>query len=261
MRTRYNGKPTITISSDIRPGSKLSSAQTRQKVQEYFKKNAHDFPEVTVSFGGEFESTNKSYASLGIAFLIAVLGIYMVLASQFRDYFQPLIILTAVPFAVIGVAFGAFFTRTVFTIGSFIATVGLSGVAVNNTILMIDFMNKRLRAGKDLRTAVMESCAARMRPVLITTVTTILGLLPMAVGIPSKSISWAPMANAFVTGLSSATILALLITPANYELLHQMRTGIRRRRFRSLRKKNSRKSYKTKVEVDSERSVILIKYD
>jgi HAE1 family hydrophobic/amphiphilic exporter-1 len=261
VRTRYNSKPTITISSDIKPGSKLSPAQTRKKVQEYFNKNAYDFPEVTLSFGGEFESTSKSYASLGIAFIIAILGIYMVLASQFRDYFQPLIILTAVPFAIIGVAFGAFFTRNVFTIGSFIATVGLSGVAVNNTILMIDFMNKRLRAGKDLRTAIMESCAARMRPVLITTVTTILGLLPMAIGIPSKSISWAPMANAFVTGLSSATILALLITPANYELIHQMRTRIRRRKFKSLRKKKGQSSNKTKVEVDPERSVIMVKYN
>jgi multidrug efflux pump subunit AcrB len=239
VRTRYNGKPSITISSDIRPGSKLSPARTQKKVLAFFNKNAENFPGVTISFGGEFESTNKSYASLGIAFLIAILGIYMVLASQFRDYVQPLTILTAVPFAIIGVSFGAFFSRTVFTIGSFIATVGLSGVAVNDTIILIDFMNKRLRAGKDLRSAIMESCAARMRPVLITTITTILGLLPMAIGIPSKSISWAPMASAFVTGLSSATVLTLLITPANYELLHHMRARIRQRKFRLLRRKKT----------------------
>jgi multidrug efflux pump subunit AcrB len=240
MRTRYNGKPTITISSDIRPGSKLSPAQTQKRVQTYFDKHAQDFPGVALSFGGEFESTNKSYISLGIAFLIAIMGIYMVLASQFRDYVQPLLILTAVPFAIIGVAYGAFFTRTVFTIGSFIASVGLSGVAVNNTIILIDFMNKRQRIGKNLRAAIIESCAARMRPVLITTITTILGLLPMAIGIPSKSISWAPMASAFVTGLSSATILSLLITPANYELLHQMRTRLHQRKFRSLRQRKTR---------------------
>jgi multidrug efflux pump subunit AcrB len=240
IRTRYNGKPSITIGSDIRPGSKLSPAQTQKRVQAYFDQNAQDFPGVTLSFGGEFESTNKSYISLGIAFLIAILGIYLVLASQFRDYAQPLLILTAIPFAIIGVAFGAFFTRTVFTIGSFIASVGLSGVAVNNTILLIDFMNKRLRSGKNLRDAIIESCAARMRPVLITTITTILGLLPMAIGIPSKSISWAPMASAFVTGLSSATILSLLITPANYELLHQMRTRIHQRKFKLLRQRKTR---------------------
>lgn len=238
LRTRYNGKPSITISSDIRPGSKLSPAQTQKKVLDYFQKHADAFSGITISFGGEFESTNKSYTSLGIAFFIAILGIYMVLATQFRDYLQPLIILTAVPYAIIGVAYGAFITRNVFTIASFIATVGLSGVAVNNTILLIDFMNKCLRRGHDLRRSVIESCAARIRPVLITTITTILGLLPMALGIPSKSISWSPMASAFVTGLSSATILALLLTPANYELLHMMRSRTWRKKFRKLRQQN-----------------------
>ncbi len=241
VQSRYQGKPTITISADIRPGSNLSSAFVQNRVRAFFQENAARLPGVNVSFGGEFESTNKSYASLGIAFCIAILGIYMVLATQFRDYLQPLLILTAVPFAIIGVSYGIFFTRTVFTIGSFIATVGLSGVAVNNTILLIDFMNKRRRVGKALRQAILESCAARMRPVLITTVTTVLGLLPMAIGIPSKSISWAPMATAFVTGLCSSTVLALLITPANFEFLEQLRSRSRQRRFKQLRRRNGRK--------------------
>lgn len=238
MRARYQGKPTITISADIQPGSNLSSALVQKKVAAFYQTSADRLVGTTIAFGGEFESTSKSYASLGLAFCIAILGIYMVLATQFRDYLQPLLILSAVPFAIIGVAYGIFFSRTIFTIGSFIATVGLSGVAVNNTILLIDFMNKRLRAGKPLRQAILESCAARMRPVLITTVTTVLGLLPMAIGIPSKSISWAPMATAFVTGLCSSTILALLITPANFEFLEQLRSRMRQRRFKTLRQRN-----------------------
>ncbi len=237
VRARYQGKPAITISADIRPGANISSALVQKKVQDYFQKLGPQMPGVSISFGGEFESTVKSYASLGFAFAIAILGIYLVLASQFKDYLQPLIILTAVPFALIGVSLGTFFTRTIFTIGSFIATVGLSGVAVNNTILLIDFMNSRHRAGRPLRQAVLDACAARMRPVLITTITTLLGLLPMAIGIPSKSISWAPMATAFVTGLFSSTVLALLITPANYELLGNLRSRLRRRRIKALRRK------------------------
>jgi multidrug efflux pump subunit AcrB len=112
--------------------------------------------------------------------------------------------------------------------------VGLSGVAVNNTLLLIDFMNKRLRSGKPVRQAILEACATRMRPVMITTVTTMLGLLPMAIGIPHKSISWAPMATTFVSGLVSSTTLALLITPANYELLEQMRARLRRRKIKDV---------------------------
>lgn len=234
-RTRYQGKPTITITADLRPGTKLSAVAALLNIEDFFDRNPQHFPGVSLSYGGEFESTAKSYTSLSIAFIIAIMGIYMVLSSQFRDYLQPLIILTAVPFALIGVSFGLFFTRTIFTIGSFIATVGLAGVAVNNTLLLIDFMNKRVRRGKALRQAILEACAARMRPVLITTVTTIIGLMPMAIGIPSKSISWSPMAIAFVTGLSSATILALLLTPANYELLGQIRSRLRRKKIKSLR--------------------------
>lgn len=238
MRARYQGKPAITISADIQPGANLSSALVQKKVAAFYEASADQLPGTTIAFGGEFESTGKSFASLGLAFCIAIMGIYMVLATQFRDYWHPLLILTAVPFAIIGVTYGILFSRTIFTIGSFIATVGLSGVAVNNTILLIDFMNKRIRAGKPLRQAILESCAARMRPVLITTVTTVLGLLPMAIGIPSKSISWAPMATAFVTGLCSSTILALLITPANYEILGQIRSRMRQRKFKALRRQN-----------------------
>ncbi len=237
VRSRFQGRPTITLSADIRPGSKLSPAGVQKMVKNYYGQELARMPGVSLTFGGEFESTMKSYVSLGIAFGIAILGIYLVLASQFRDYFQPLIILTAVPFALIGVSFGLFVTRTYFTIGSFIAAVGLSGVAVNNTILLIDFMNKRLRQGRPMRQAVMESCAARMRPVLITTVTTFLGLLPMAIGIPHKSISWAPMATTFVAGLASATILALLVTPANFEFLGQIRTNLSRRKMRKMRQR------------------------
>jgi HAE1 family hydrophobic/amphiphilic exporter-1 len=236
VRARYQGKPTITITADLKPGSKLSAAAVQHAVQAYFDKNPGKFLGVGLSYGGEFESTTKSYTSLAAAFAIAIMCIYLVLASQFRDYFQPIIILTAVPFALIGVSLGLFVTRTMFTVGSFVATVGLSGVAVNNTLLLIDFMNKRVRQGKELRQAVVEACAARMRPVLITTVTTTIGLLPMAIGFPNKSITWSPMAIAFVTGLSSSTLLALLMTPANYELLGRMRSKIRSRRLRLLRR-------------------------
>lgn len=228
VRSRYKGVPTITISADIREGSELSSARVRDRVNNYFRKAGDGFTNVSLSWGGEFEATSRSYTSLTAAFFLALMLIYMVLSSQFNDYFQPIIIISAVPFALIGVVMGLFFTRTTFTIGSFMAIVGLAGVAVNNSLLLIEFMNVRVRAGRPLRDAIIEACAARMRPVLITTVTTLLGLLPMAIGIPSKSISWAPMAMSFVTGLASATILALLIVPVEYEFLENIRRWIKR---------------------------------
>jgi len=223
VKSRYKGKPTITLTADIKPGSRLSPARVQVLVNNFEKSKADEFSGITLAYGGEFESTSKSYASLTMAFFIALLAIYMVLATQFRDYVQPLIIISSVPMALIGVVFGLLITRTTFTLGSFLAIIGLAGLAVNDSLLLIDFMNVRIRQGKPLRQAIIESCAARMRPVLITTITTTLGLLPMAVGIPSKSISWAPMATAFVSGLISATVLTLLITPANYEAFEQLK--------------------------------------
>ncbi len=227
VRSRYKGEPTITITADIREGAKLSPSGVQKAVSAYFEANPDRFENVTLSYGGEFEATSRSFRSLFFAFFIAVLLIYMVLSSQFNDYFQPMIIISAVPFAIIGVVMGLFFTRTVFTVGSFMAVVGLAGVAVNDSLLIIEFINVRRRMGRSLRDAVIEACAARMRPVLITTLTTILGLLPMAIGFPHKSISWAPMATAFVSGLASATMLALLIVPVEYELFEQKKASLK----------------------------------
>jgi multidrug efflux pump subunit AcrB len=229
VRTRYKGRPTVTITADIKPGSPLSPARVQVLVDRFYESHRNQLEGATLSYGGEFDSTSRSYTSLTFAFFIAVLAIYMVLSSQFNDYFQPMMIITAVPFALIGVVMGLFLSRTTFTIGSFMAIVGLAGVAVNDSLLLIDFMNQRIRRGRPLRDAVIEASAARMRPVLITTVTTILGLLPMAIGIPQKSISWAPMATAFVAGLSSATILALLVIPVEYEAVEQIKRFFRRK--------------------------------
>jgi HAE1 family hydrophobic/amphiphilic exporter-1 len=226
--SRYKGKPTLTITADIRPGSRLSPARVKVLVSQFFETIGPRMPGVSLSYGGEFESTSKSYRSLVFAFFIAVLAIYLVLSSQFKDYIQPLIIIAAVPYALIGVVVGLFLTRTTFTVGSFLAIIGLAGIAVNDALLLIDFINARARQNKGLREAILEACAARMRPVIITTITTMLGLLPMAFGIPNRSISWAPMATAFVAGLTSATFLTLLITPANYELAIQFKDFTRR---------------------------------
>jgi multidrug efflux pump subunit AcrB len=228
VTSRYKGKPTVTLTADITSGSRLSPARVQVLVNNFVKSEADEFSGITLAYGGEFETTSKSYASLTMAFFIALLAIYMVLATQFKDYFQPLMIISSVPMALIGVVFGLLITRTTFTLGSFLAIIGLTGLAVNDSLLLIDFMNVRLRQGKHLRRAIIESCAARMRPVLITTITTTLGLLPMAIGIPNKSISWAPMATAFVSGLISATVLTLLITPVNYEAFEQLKAFLRK---------------------------------
>ncbi len=220
---RHDTKPAVTITADIKNGSKLSASRVKvllqDKINEITKKN----PSILISFGGEFETTNRAYSSLAIAFVISIMAIYLVLASQFNDYLQPFIILSAVAFAFIGVVFGMFITNSTFTIGSFMAVIGLAGISVNDSLILIDFMNKNKLKNLNLRQGIINACKTRMRPVIITTVTTLLGLLPMSIGIPNKSIMWAPMATAFVTGLTSATFLTLLIIPVEYEIAEKIK--------------------------------------
>ena len=228
VRTRYNGKPALTISANIKSGSKLSSGRVQVLVSRFAESLPEKYPGVSVAYGGEFETTRRTYSSLSFALIVAVLFIYLVLATQLWDYLQPLIIITAILFAIIGVVVGMFVTRSTFTIGSFMAMVGLAGVTVNDSIVLMDFINVRRRLGRTERQAVIEACSIRMRPVIITTVTTVLGMLPMAIGIPRKSIAWSPMAMAFVSGLACATMLALLMVPVEYELSEALRRRARR---------------------------------
>jgi HAE1 family hydrophobic/amphiphilic exporter-1 len=156
---------------------------------------------------------------LTYAFSVALLVIYLILATQFRSYLQPLIILSAIVFSLIGVVFGKLITQGLFTVNSFIAVVGVTGVVVNDSLVLVDFINKRYLSGMTRREAIREGIRIRLRPILLTTLTTTLGLLPMALGIPSYSLVWGAMASTFVTGLCTATFLTLFIVPIEWDLL------------------------------------------
>ncbi len=121
---------------------------------------------------------------------------------------------------------GIFVTRQVFTVNNFIAVIGLAGVAVNDSIVLIDFIHNARLKGAKLRDAVIEGCQRRMRPILLTTITTALGLLPTALGIPYYSMVWGGMANSFVYGVSTATLLVITVTPPIYELIESIKIKI-----------------------------------
>ncbi|MGD8914421.1 MAG: efflux RND transporter permease subunit, partial [Candidatus Thiodiazotropha sp.] len=216
---RYQGQRAISLKADIREGAPTSTPAVVSVVKSHYEKIRDDFPGATVTFGGEHEDTQRSFESLGYAFIIAVLVMYILLATQFQSYLQPLIILSAIVFALIGVVFGKLVTQSLFTINSFIAMIGVAGVVVNDALVLIDFINKRYRKGLSRREAIIEGVHIRLRPILLTTLTTTLGLLPMAIGFPSYSLIWGTMASTFVTGLATATALTLFIIPVLWDLL------------------------------------------
>ncbi|OBQ57527.1 efflux RND transporter permease subunit [Halodesulfovibrio spirochaetisodalis] len=215
---RFQGERAITLSANLKTGSSYSPAYIVKEVLKYYSTIRTKYPGATLNFAGEYESTQKSYSSLMFAFLIAVLIIYVILATQFNSYVQPFIILSAVVFALIGVVYGVFLTRTLFTINSFIATIGVTGVVVNDSLVLIAFLNNLSRGGMHRDEAVYEGVRMRLRPILLTTLTTTLGLLPMAVGIPYYSLNWGTMAATFVTGLCTATLLTLFIVPVLWHI-------------------------------------------
>ncbi|MBN2809079.1 MAG: efflux RND transporter permease subunit [Deltaproteobacteria bacterium] len=216
---RYNSNRAITLTANLKNDTRLSLPAVVQIVKAYYRSIISSYPGAEVDFAGEFESTRRSYTSLAYAFIIAILAIYMILALQFQSYLQPFIILSAVGFALIGVVFGKFLTQGLFTVNSFIAVVGVTGVVVNDSLVLIDFINRAyLRLG-DRRAAIREGIRVRLRPIILTTLTTTLGLLPMAIGFPYYSLVWGSMASTFVTGLCTATFLTLLIVPLEWDLL------------------------------------------
>ncbi len=216
---RYNLNRSINLTANLKSGSRLSTPAVVQIIKDYYRGIAAGYPGAEVNFAGEFASTKRSYTSLSYAFLIAILAIYTILALQFQSYLQPLIILSAVAFALIGVVFGKLLTQGLFTVNSMIAIVGVTGVVVNDSLVLIDFINRAYHRSGNRREAIIEGIRTRLRPILLTTLTTTLGLLPMAIGFPYYSLIWGSMASTFVTGLCTATFLTLFIVPIEWDLL------------------------------------------
>ncbi len=216
---RFQGQRAITLTANLRSGATHSSTGIVNLVKNHYNTVRDDFPGATLNFAGEFESTRNSFISLTYAFLIAIMLIYLILAAQFQSYLHPLAILLAVSFALIGIIFGTMLSRTLFTVNSFIAVVGVTGVVVNDSLVLIEFINRRYRSGLPRRQAIIEATHIRLRPILLTTLTTTLGLLPMAIGFPEYSIVWGTMAMTFVTGLCTATFLTIFVVPVQWDLI------------------------------------------
>ena len=169
--------------------------------------------------GGQRQEMERSFDSMRLAILLAVFMVYLVMASQFESLLHPFVILFAVPFSIVGAIGILYLTRTPVSIVVLIGGILLAGIVVNNAIILIDYTNRLRRAGKAKIDAVREACLVRLRPILMTTSTTVLGLLPMALGLGEGAELRTPMALTVVGGLLTSTLLTLIVIPALYLLL------------------------------------------
>ncbi|MEE9392738.1 MAG: efflux RND transporter permease subunit [Planctomycetota bacterium] len=217
-RYHYDGDRTVLVTADV-DTALTSSNEVNQVLAERMKGLMDQYPGVTLYYGGEFEETQRSFASLGKAFVISLLCIFTILAAQFRSYVLPLVVISAVPLAFLGVIFGLVIMGFPVTIMSMIAIVGLAGISVNDSLVLVQFVENERRAGKDVVDALVAGGRNRLRAIILTTATTVLGLLPMTFELTGKSKIWSPFAATLSFGLVVASLLTLFFVPAVYLLI------------------------------------------
>ena len=222
---RTNGARTLTVEADKPDG--VNSSSKVSDLQDYFVGIDDWNPAVRIAFKGETEDQAEAEEFLTRAFIAALFLMAIILVTQFNSFFQALLILTAVAFSTVGVLLGLLVTNQPFGIVmSGIGVIALAGIVVNNNIVLIDTFNRLRAAGADAFEAALLTCSQRLRPVLLTTITTILGLTPMVLGMNIDLVSrhvevggpstqwWTQLATAVAGGLAFATVLTLVVTPS-----------------------------------------------
>jgi multidrug efflux pump subunit AcrB len=174
--------------------------------------------DVIVTFKGEVDSMRSALTGFSGVLPLAMVLIYLVMVSLFRSYLDPLVIMFAVPLGFIGVIWMLLLTNTSINVESLIGTLMMIGIDVANSVLLVDFANRRLQEGMPLEEAVVEAGRLRIRPILMTSLATILGLAPMALGIGEGSETNMPLARAVIGGLTVSTAMTLLFVPVLHVL-------------------------------------------
>ncbi len=179
--------------------------------------------DITALVSGQSEEMQASFESMQFALVLAVFLVYLVMASQFESLIHPFVILFTIPLALVGAVLALFITGTTVNIVAFIGVIMLAGIVVNNAIVLVDLINQLRAQGKDRYDAIIEAGVARLRPILMTSLTTALGLLPMAMGFGEGSEVRTPMAITVIGGLVVSTLLTLLVIPVVYSLMDRKR--------------------------------------
>jgi len=218
----YNYRRSINVEADLGATSP-NTIEANHYIRDEWAKIQADYPGVGLDFTGAFDDIQESLDAMLMLGLFGLGLIYLILATQFRSYFQPLLILVTVPMAFTGVSFGLFVTQQPLSLYTMYGIVALTGIAVNAAIVLIDAANTRINAGMRPLHAIMYAARRRVIPILMTTLTTIAGLFSLATGLGGKSLLWGPVAASMVFGLFVATILTLFLVPVLFRAFMRLR--------------------------------------
>jgi multidrug efflux pump subunit AcrB len=212
----YDLERMARITADVLPGFTAENV-TNNIIA---KLDAYNFPDgVHYAIGGEQENRKEAFGGMAKTVLLAVFGIFAVLVLQFRSFVQPLIVFAAIPFALIGAFIALFISGYTFSFTAFIGLTSLVGIVVNNSIILVDYANQMRRDGLEKMDAIMAAAKTRFVPIVLTTLTTVGGLLPLTL---SGSSMWSPMGWAIIGGLLVSTLLTLIVVPVLYKVLGKM---------------------------------------
>ena len=208
---RYNQRRSVAVTADV-----FDADKTKQITEAIIER----LPEIQLPEGsefyiaGEYETQQESFGDLGQLLLVALLSIFAVLVAQFRSLIQPVVIFSAIPLAFTGCILALFFTGWTFSFFAFVGFTSLVGIVVNNSIILVDYTNQLIRGGTPLREALETACQTRFQPIVLTSVTTILGLLPLTL---TNTSLWSPLGWTIIGGMVSSTFLTLVIVPILYK--------------------------------------------
>jgi len=246
----YNGNRVLTVTGNTTTYDEngRSVKQTPDEVTSILRGNtitgqpgllenfSERFPGYQLQYGGVTQQRTEVYNSLYLALLIALILIFAILAAKFNSYVQPFIVMLTIPFAIIGVIFGLIITALPFSMMTLIAVLALAGVVVNDSLILVDFVNSEREKGVDRWNSLINAGTVRLRPILMTTVTTIAGFMPILLSTSSQVESWKPIAVSIAFGLAFATLLTLFIIPVVYSFIDSIFGKFGMTRFKTHKK-------------------------
>lgn len=227
----HNLRRSITVQAEL-DATVTDTVTANDLLREKWLEVRTQYPNTSLDFSGELDDIAESLDAMLGLFALGVGLIYLILATQFRSYFQPLLILVTVPMAFTGVVAGLLLTGHPLSLYTLYGVVALSGIAVNSAIVLIDAANRRLDLGMSTLHATVYAARRRVIPILMTTSTTVAGLASLALGLGGKSLLWGPVASSIVAGLTFASALTLFVVPMLYRLF--MRRSVEKARMARL---------------------------
>ena len=224
---RVDGQRVLDISADADKEA-VDMPRIQEEMAQWMPEILQSYPDITYTFEGELKEQSEAFSSLNYGLMFALLGIYGLLAIPFRSYVQPFIVMGVIPFSIIGALLGHGIMGMTLSISSVLGMLALTGVVVNDSLVLVDYINKRRLEGVALMDAVRKAGGARFRPILLTSLTTFTGLLPLMFEKSTQAQFLIPMAVSLGYGILFATLLSLVLVPVSYLVLEDIKRGVKR---------------------------------